>query len=658
MAGKKNRSKNRNKKVEENTQVKAVENSVETVEENIEEVTEEITEEITDEIKEAARESKKEKIQAKREKLQNKKEAFLKKREEAAAKRKERIQKLRGMTREERLEDYRLRRAELEHKVQEYSEKMKALLEQELEDYRKQNRAAEMMGIFASHNFYADGLSPKELRLTLEELGPTYVKIGQIMSGRTDILPEKYCKELEKLRQNVAPLDPDIAIAVIEQETGMAIDEIYSEFKKKPLGSASIGQAHYGVLLDGTKVVTKVQRPLIADMMRKDYELLKKLAGLVNVVSDSEDSDSIDLLAVVEEMEKVSYEELDFRIEAENTRFFHENCIGDGEAISCPEVIDELTTERIFTMTFVDGVSVTKRDKLIEDGYDVEAIGRTIVDNYLHQIFDVGTFHADPHQGNIIISEGKPYWIDFGMVGQIDDKDMNNIQSLVLSVINLDADGLVNTMLSMGTPNPKTNRDKLMQDAEQLLFKYMSVTSLNDLDMSVLFAEIMNVCSTHHVQMPGRFTMLVRSITAIEGVVEQLCPELNLFDLISNKMMDRMKKNIDLKQELINKGKELIEAGKRAAKIPNLLSQTLSDLVKGRMKFNMEVTGIDEPLHNLSVFVKYIVLAVFSCVLFIGSCILCLVDMQPKTPNGIPLVAEAGLVFSIALAIFSIRKMK
>ncbi len=658
MAGKKNRSKNRNNKPAENKANMAVEKV--TLEQT--DIAEETA--VTDaEVSEPAGKDEKievikEKLQNKKEQLKNKREAFLKKREEGAARRRERLAKLRSMTREERLEELRLRKAEFTHKAQEFSEKMKQLLAEEIEDYRKQNRAAEMMGIFAAHNFYADGLSPKELRTTLEELGPTYVKIGQIMSGRTDILPEKYCKELEKLRQNVAPLDPDIAVAVIEQETGLPIDEIFSEFKKKPLGSASIGQAHYGVLLDGTKVVTKVQRPFIADMMRKDYELLKKLASLVNVVADSEDSDSIDLLAVVEEMEKVSYEELDFRIEAENTRYFRENCIGDGELISCPEVIDELTTERIFTMTFVDGYSVTKRDKLIEEGYDVEAIGRVIVDNYLHQIFEVGTFHADPHQGNIIISQGKPYWIDFGMVGNISEKDMNDIQSMVFSVINLDADSLVNTVMSMGTASPKTNRDKLMQDAEQLLYKYMSVTSVSDLDVSVLFGEIMNVCSTHHIQMPGRMTMLVRSVTAIEGVVEQLCPELNLFELISSKMMDRMKRNIDLKQELINKGKELIEAGKKAAKIPNLIAQTLSDLVKGRAKVNMEITGIDEPLNRLSLLVKHIVLAVFSCVLFLGSCVLCLVDMQPKTANGIPLVAEAGLVFSIALAIFSIRKMK
>ena len=163
------------------------------------------------------------------------------------------------------------KKSRLKQSTEEMSENMKQLLSGQLKDLQKheKRRSAEILGVFAKHNFYANGLTPEELRSTLEDLGPTYVKIGQIMSSRVDLLPESYCKELEKLRQNVQELDPALARAVIEQETGKKIDEIYQEFRDKPIGSASIGQAHYAVLKDGTPVVTKVQRPLIADMMRK-----------------------------------------------------------------------------------------------------------------------------------------------------------------------------------------------------------------------------------------------------------------------------------------------------------------------------------------------------------------------------------------------------
>ena len=321
--------------------------------------------------------------------------------------------------------------------ARELSDDLKSLLAKEIKDNEKSEtkRSSEILAIFAAHDYYADGLSPEELRTTLEDLGPTYVKIGQIMSSRVDILPESFCKELEKLRSTVKPLEPEVAKAVVENETGKKIEEIFSEFVDEPLGSASVGQVHRATLLDGTKVVVKVQRPLIADLMARDFELLKKLAGVANVFLDDGSSKTIDLMTLLEEFEKVTADELDFRVEAETTRFFKENCIEDEEKISCPTVIDDLCTERLFTMTLVDGLSLAKKDKLIEQGVNMNAVGQVLIENYVHQVLDVGVFHADPHQGNIMVADKKPYWIDFGMVGHVTDKDIDDIQSLVISLL-------------------------------------------------------------------------------------------------------------------------------------------------------------------------------------------------------------------------------
>lgn len=536
---------------------------------------------------------------------------------------------------------------------------LRSLLKKEINDYKKREktRAAEMISIFSAHNFYANGFTPEELRTTLEDLGPTYVKIGQIMSSRVDLLPESYCKELEKLRQSVKPLDPEVARAVIEEETGKKIDEIYSEFRDKPLGSASIGQVHYAVLKDGTKVVTKVQRPLIADMMRKDYVLLKKLAGLVNSVSDNEDGEGIDLVSVIEELEKVTDEELDFRVEANNTKFFKENCIDDEEKITCPTVIDELTTERIFTMTFVDGYSIAKKDRLISDGYDPLEVGKVIAENYVHQVLDIGTFHADPHQGNIMFTNGKPCWIDFGMIGHISDKDIDTIQGLIISLLAGDSEGMVKSIFSMGAASTKTNRDALTEDVTTFLSGYDGASGIDDIDMGVLFDEITELTSKHNITLPGQYTMLGRSLITIEGVIEQLCPELDLFTLLSNAMIERSKKGFDLKKTLLDAGKELVSAGKKTAKIPGFIAETLGALAKGKAKINIELAGIDEPLERIGIYIKYVVMVIVACVLFIGSCILASVDIQPKTTNGMPLLAVGGIVFSIALTIYSIGKL-
>ena len=541
----------------------------------------------------------------------------------------------------------------------EMSARMKELLKNEIAESRKREktRGAEMISIFAAHNYYANGFTPEELRTTLEDLGPTYVKIGQIMSSRVDLLPESYCKELEMLRQNVKPLASEVARAVIEEESGKKIDELFIEFHDKPLGSASIGQAHYAVLKDGTKVVVKVQRPLIADMMRKDYVLLKKLAGLVNVVVDNEDGQAIDLVSVIEELENVTEEELDFRVEANNTKLFKESCIQDEEKISCPTVIDDLTTERIFTMTYVDGYTVSHKKRMESDGYDLMAIGQAIAESFVYQVFDVGTFHADPHQGNIMVSEGKPYWIDFGMIGHISDKDIDIIQSMVLSLLSGEGEELVNAITSMGATSSKTNRDKLIDDAQVFLSKYTGAKGIGDIDMSDLFSEITDLASKHYITLPGQFTMLGRAILAIEGVIEQLCPELDLFKLLSDKMIERAKKSFDLKQSILDIGKDVLGTGRKVSKIPGLLTDALSGLAKGKMKMNLELTGYEEPLERIGNYVKYVVLSLIACVLFIGSCILAGIDMQPKSETGIPLIAVIGIVFAIALAIYSVGKL-
>jgi ubiquinone biosynthesis protein len=395
-------------------------------------------------------------------------------------------------------------------------------------------------------------------------------------------------------------------------------------------------------------------------MMREDFVLLKKLAGFVNTVNETDEDGEqmVDLLSVIEELEKVEDEELDFRVEAENTRFFKENCIDDEEKITCPTVIDELTTERLFTMTFVDGYSISKRDRLIEEGYDPEQIGSVILDNYIHQVLDVGTFHADPHQGNILVSHGKPYWIDFGMIGHVTDKDIDLIQEAVKALLIQDADALVNAVMGMGAASEKTDRTKLTRDAEVFIQKYMNVKSVSDINVTEVFDEVMSLAAQNHVSMPGRFTMLARSLTTIEGVVEQLCPDLNLFDILYDKLKERARQNMNIPRELLEKGQELVNAGKKAAKIPLLASEVLEGMVKGKTKVRFELSGYEEPLNRIFHFLRYTVLTLVALVLFIGSCILCTTDFKPILANGVPLLAVAGIIFSIALAIYSIKKLK
>ena len=550
-------------------------------------------------------------------------------------------------------------KAEFTHTPMKMTPELEMLLTDDIKakGKKEKKRGAQMLSVLANHNFYANGLTPAELRTTLEDLGPTYVKIGQIMSSRVDLLPESYCKELEKLRQNVKELDPAVVRAIIEAETGKKIDEIYSRFSDKPIGSASIGQVHYGVLRDGTKVVTKVQRPLIAEMMEKDFELLKKLAPMIGGVAPAEDGeDAMDLVTIINEFEKVTKEELDFRIEAANTRFFREVVLEDGQ-VTCPRVIDELTTERIFTMTYVDGCSVSKKDQLPKMGIDPVQAGRDILESYVHQVFDVGIFHADPHQGNIMVSGGKVYWIDFGMIGEITEADMNALTDLVVGLLKGDTEEMANGVMAIGTSSAGTDRNKLKEDLELLSNKYMNVSSLNDIDFSALLGEVCDLADKHHVVLPGRYTMLVRSFLTIEGVMEQLCPELNLFEVISDKLMERMKKSFSLEKEIMSLGQGALDVGKKVSRIPQMIADTLTDIMKGRVKINLELTGYDDLIRELNDKINDLILVIVGCVLFSGGCKLSTAQIYPKSPNGMPLVAVIILMVGISLIIYALKRV-
>lgn len=541
----------------------------------------------------------------------------------------------------------------IKQKIQDEKQKLKDNTDK-VKDKVMANRSAEILSVFAKHNFYVNGFDPRELRTTLEDLGPTYVKIGQIMSSRSDILPQSYCKELEKLRTHVEPLEASVVRQVIEEETGKKIEELYSEFRDDPLGSASIAQAHFGVLLDGTKVVTKVQRPNIAEMMRKDFVQLRKLASAVNIATDADEAGStVDFMSVISELEKVTNEELDFRVEADNTRTFREQCIVDDREITCPRIIDDISTERILTMTFVDGCTVADRETIDAAGWDRVEIGKAIIDNYMHQVLDVGIFHGDPHQGNIMVTNGVPCWIDFGMIGRLSDKQLGVLEEMLSAVLKKDPETLTDACLAVGEVRGKVNKAKLTEDISALLERYASFKSLTELDLGHVLSDLTATMKEHHIAMPGGYTMLARSLITIEGVIKDLCPELNVLEFLSKKMIARARANFDLREKVGEVLKELADTGTKAVHLPGTVFSVLQSLSKGRLKINFELTGYEEVLKKTNFTVKNVLLAVFSCVLFSGSCRLCTTNIKPEI-DGVPVVAIIGFVISIALAIFTI----
>jgi ubiquinone biosynthesis protein len=228
---------------------------------------------------------------------------------------------------------------------------------------------------------------------------------------------------------------------------------------------------------------------------------------------------------------------------------------------------------------------------------------------------------------------------------------------MITSLLKGDAEELVKGVESIGATSPDTDHDKILEGAEKLLGKYSDVTSVNDLDVMVLFNEVTDLAKENNVELPGRFTMLGRSVITIEGVIEDICPELNLLELLTAKISDRIKKSFDLKKTAIDFGKGVLDVGSKTVKIPAQISDMLGNINRGKLKVNMEVTGLDEPLDRIGEFLRYSLLLIVACVVFLGSCVLCLAKIEPMAAGNVPILALAGILFSIALGIFSVKKL-
>ena len=308
------------------------------------------------------------------------------------------------------------------------------------------HRLAQIIAILKKHHL-TKGIDPVKLRMILEDLGPTFVKIGQIMSSRQDMFSERYCQELTQLRDNVAPMNMATIRTVVEDEYGTDLEDIFMTFDQVPLGSASIAQVHKATLRNGKQIVVKVQRPSIYNMMERDISLVRRAIQLLrlNEVLGS----VVDLNIVLDEFWQTAKEEMDFLNEAQYAEHFiklNEDLL----YIGAPHIETEYTTSKVLVMEYVDGFEIDNRDLLLKNGYDNHEIAVKISENYIKQIVDDGFFHADPHPGNLRIRDGKIVWIDFGMMGILKREDKDLMKQAVLAIGNNDTQQLADVILVLG----------------------------------------------------------------------------------------------------------------------------------------------------------------------------------------------------------------
>lgn len=505
------------------------------------------------------------------------------------------------------------------------------------------NRLKEILRVLARHDI-VKGMTPEKLRSIVEDLGPTFVKLGQIMSMRQDMLPAAYCRELSKLRTDVSPMPFDEVRQVIEEEYDTRLERIFSSFDKRPLGSASIAQAHAAALRDGSPVVVKVQRRGLRDVMARDIQLLRKAARILKVASSA--GNALDFDVILNEMWAVAQQEMDFLMEARNADEFYKRN-QDVAYVTCPQIHSQVTTSRVLVMEYIQGFALDQPEVLTDNGYDLEEIGLKLADNYVKQIIDDGFFHADPHPGNLRIREGQIVFLDLGMMGRLSQRDKALFRQAVRAIAEHDVSALKDALLTLGVHNGRINHTRLYGDIEDLLTQYGSM-GLADMDLGRMLEEFLGLANSHGISMPEGVTMLTRGMLTIQGVLASLAPELNLVQIMANRMLGEAARDFDLMAELKDRGKTLAASGRKAAALPAQLSDLLSMTIKGQTKVNLELTGSDEPLEQVDRMVNKLVLALLSAALLVGSSLICTTDMKPKV-LGIPMLGACGFFIALVL---------
>lgn len=370
---------------------------------------------------------------------------------------------------------------------------------------------------------------PVRLKLMLEELGPTFIKMGQILSTRPDLVPLPFIKELEKLQDEVKPIEGEEIKKVIQQTFGKDIEDLFLYFEEKPVASASISQVHKAKLKNGKEVAVKVRKPRIERVISTDIQILYDIARLIEKFI--KEARIYQPLRIIEEFEKSIRKELDFRIEERNMERFRKN-FADDENVYIPEVFKEFTTENILVCEYAEGIKINKIDKLEKIGIDRKKIAEKGVNATLKQIFMHGFFHADPHPGNIIIlPDGKICYFDFGIVGKLDEERKIHLISLMNGFLRRDPEKIIRTLEIMGSIEDETDTQALKIEISEIIDEYYGL-ELKEIRIEKIMEDLFERMRKFRIIIPSEFSLLAKTLITIEGVGLALDPEFNLTERI------------------------------------------------------------------------------------------------------------------------------
>jgi ubiquinone biosynthesis protein len=479
---------------------------------------------------------------------------------------------------------------------------------------------------------------PQRLRLALEELGPTFIKLGQLLSTRPDLVPRNYVDELKKLQDKVPSVPTELIRVEVERELGYPIETVFAHFNDEAMAAASIAQVHRGQLTGGEEVVFKIRRPGIVQVIETDLDILMGLAYLIE--HHVPDGALYDPVGLVKEFRRTIHRELDFTREARTIDRFATN-FADDESVHVPKVYWEHSGETVLTMEFVAGIKVSNLDQLEAEGHDLKVIANRGADAFLRQVLEFGLFHGDPHPGNIFILPGDTIcMLDYGMVGRISDELKMQLVELLLAVLQRDVDRIISQLLYSGELTDESNLKALKRDMGEFIEDYYEIP-LHDIKVGKLLADFVEILTHYRIRFPADLMLLAKALVAMEGLGRQLDPDFNMIGhlrpWLERLVKDRMTPG-NLSKEMLRVAQAY---GSLARNLPRDIKEFINRVNRNKFKIDLEHRGLDKLIADLDKASNRISFSMLIAALIIGSSLIMQTDKGPLL-FGFPILGFLG----------------
>ncbi len=493
-----------------------------------------------------------------------------------------------------------------------------------------------------------DSTAPERLRLVLEELGTTFIKLGQVLSTRPDLAGKDVADELVKLQDEVPPFDFQSVRNMVETELGDTLENLFTEFKEEPIASASIAQVHEAKLKDGTHVAVKVQRSNLEDQINKDIVIMRYLARLVE--RRIKNLKYYNIPGIVDEFERVIAKEMDFELEARNMESFR-SYFADDDHVCAPQVYNEYSTRRVLTMDYIDGVKITQ---ISQSNYNInpKKIAEIGTECYFKQIYMYGFFHGDPHPGNLLILPNNTLcFVDFGIVGHLDKEFMDNLAELFVYTVNYDIKGMINQLRYMRLIDDSTHIEELKLDLIDLMDKYYGA-EIKDIGGLITEFSKPNILVKHKIKLPRDFILLGRVLSMAEDLGVKLDPNFNGIEVARPLIKKLLKKRLNPLRLLDYQTQYLFELEHIIKDMPETINKMFLRIDEGKIRTELEFKELDKFSKHLEKITNRITLGLIVSSLIIGSALIL------QTDKGMPMpvigFSTVGIVIFLIAAVFAL----